>query len=63
MTEYGDYPTENITVRLPTEVAAATVHFIDREPVTLKIYEGDHGGSEIDIPEVPGYCGVIIEFR
>jgi len=29
----------------------------------LKIYEGDKGGSEIDIPEVPGYCGIIIEFQ
>jgi hypothetical protein len=63
MTEYGDYPTENITVRFPHAVAAATAHFIDREPLALKVYEGDKGGSEIDIPEVPGYCGAIIEFR
>ncbi len=63
MTEYGDYSTENITVRFPREVAAATVYFVDREPLALKVYEGDKGGSEIDIPEVPGYCGVIIEFR
>ncbi len=63
MTEYGDYPTENITVRFPREVASAKVYFIDREPIDLKIYEGDKGGSEIDIPEVPGYCAVIIEFR
>ena len=63
MTEYGDYPTENITVRFPRAIESATVHFIDREPIELKIYEGNKGGSEIDIPEVPGYCGVIIEFR
>lgn len=63
MTEYGDYPTENITVRFPREVASAKVHFINGEPVELKIYEGDKGGSEIDIPEVPGYCAVIIELR
>lgn len=63
MTEYGDYPTENITVRFPREIKTATVHSIGGEPVELKIYEGDKGGSEIDIPEVPGYCGVIIEFQ
>jgi len=63
MTEYGDYPTENITIRFPHEVASAQAHFIDRKPLDLKIYEGDKDGSEIDIPEVPGYCAVIIEFR
>ena len=63
MTEYGDYPTENITVRFPRAIKSATVHSIKGEPLELKIYEGDKGGSEIDIPEVPGYCGIIIEFQ
>jgi len=63
MTEYGHYPTENITVRFPREIKSARVHSIEGEPVELKVYEGDKGGSEIDIPEVPGYCGVIIEFQ
>ena len=63
MTEYGDYPTENITVRFPREIKSATVHFVEREALDLKIYEGDKGGSEIDIPEVPGYCGVVIAFQ
>jgi hypothetical protein len=61
MTEYGDYPTENVTVRLPNKIQQARLHAIGAEPQDLKIYEGEDGGSEIDIPKVPIYCAILID--
>jgi hypothetical protein len=61
MTEYGDYPTENITVRLAKKIQQARLVTIGQEPQDLKIYEGEDGGSEIDIPQVPFYGAVMIQ--
>jgi hypothetical protein len=61
MTEYGDYPTENVTVKMPRKIAKATMHASGREPEELRIYEGEDGGSEIDVPAVPLYCAIIME--
>jgi hypothetical protein len=61
MTEYGDYPTENITVRLPRKIRQARLLAMGQEPQELKIYEGEDGGSEIDIPQVPFYGAVILD--
>jgi transposase len=61
MTEYGDYPTENVTVRLPNKIRQARLYVIGAEPRDLKIYDGEDGGSEIDVPQVPTYCALLME--
>jgi hypothetical protein len=61
MTEYGDYPTENVTVRMPNKVRRARLYAIGAEPQDLKIYDGEDGGSEIDVPKVPVYCAILME--
>jgi hypothetical protein len=61
MTEYGDYPTENVTVRLPNKIRQARFFVIGGEPQDLKIYEGEDDGSEIDVPQVPTYCAILVE--
>ena len=61
MTEYGDFPSENITVRLPHKVKQARLFAMGQEPQDLKIYDGEDGGSEIDVPQVPYYCAVVID--
>jgi len=61
MTEYGDFPTENVTVRLPNKIRQARLHAIGAEPQDLKIYDGEDGGSEIDVPRVPIYCAILME--
>jgi hypothetical protein len=60
LTEYSDYPTENVTVRLPAKMAKARFIPLEGSEEDLEIYEGD-GGSEIVIPEVPYYCAVVLE--
>jgi hypothetical protein len=61
MTEYGDFPTENVTIKLPHKASHASLHAFGKDPQELKIYEGQDGGSEIDVPQVPFYCAIIIE--
>jgi hypothetical protein len=61
MTEYGDYPTENVTVRLPNKISQARLYVIGAEPQDLKIYDGEDGGSEIDVPQVPTYCALLMQ--
>ena len=51
MTEYGDYPTENVTVRLPNKIHQARLYSIGAESEDLKIYDGEDGGSEFDVAE------------
>jgi hypothetical protein len=60
MTEYGDYPTENVTVRFPRKFAKAELHTVRQPPAALEIYE-EEDGIEIVIPSVPSYCAVILE--
>jgi len=61
MTEYGDFPTENVTVRLPHKIHKASYQTIGGEPQDLKIYEGEDEGSEVDVPKVPVYCAILFE--
>jgi hypothetical protein len=61
MTEYGDYPTENVTVRLPHKIRRASLYAIGAEPQDLKIYDGEDSGSELDVPQVPIYCAIVME--
>jgi len=63
MTEYGDYPSENITVRFPRIVKKARMHVPGEPPADLEIYPGEEGGSEIDVPRVPSYCAVVIDVQ
>ena len=60
LTEYGDYPTENVTVRFGHKIARAQAMCLGREPEELEIYE-EEDDAEFVIPEVPGYCAVTIE--
>jgi hypothetical protein len=61
MAEYGDFPTENITIKFPRKVSHASLHAFGKDPQELKIYEGQDGGSEIDVPKVPFYCAIILD--
>lgn len=61
MTEYGDYPTENITVKFPRIIKKARMHVPGEPPADLEIYPGEEGGTEIDVPGVPFYCAVVID--
>ncbi len=61
MTEYGDYPTENITVKFPRKFSHATLYYPGQQPEELRIYEGEGGGVEIDVPKVPFYCAVVLD--
>jgi hypothetical protein len=61
MTEYGDYPTENVTVRLPNKIHQARLYSIGAESEDLKIYDGEDGGSEFDVAKVPIYCAIVME--
>jgi hypothetical protein len=61
MTEYGDFPTENVTVRLPNKIHKASFQTIEGERQELKIYEGEDDGSEVDVPKVPIYCAILFE--
>lgn len=60
LTEYGDYPTENVTVRFGHKIARAQAMCLGRDPEDLEIYEEEHG-AEFVVPEVSGYCAVTIE--
>jgi hypothetical protein len=62
MTEYGDYPTENVTVKFPHKVSHASLRAYGENPQELKIYDGQDGGSEIDVPKVPFYCAIIVDY-
>jgi hypothetical protein len=48
-------------VRLPNKIRQAKFLVIGAEPQDLKIYEGEDGGSEIDVPQVPTYCAILVE--
>jgi hypothetical protein len=48
-------------VRLAKKIQQARLVTIGQEPQDLKIYEGEDGGSEIDIPQVPFYGAVMIQ--
>jgi hypothetical protein len=61
MTEYGDYPTKNITIKFPSKVNRASLHAFGKDSQELKIYEGQDGGSEIDVPQVPFYCAIVVD--
>lgn len=62
LVEYGDYPTENVTVRLPRKYERATLYAFGAEPEELEIYPAESGpGIEIEIYEVDGYCAVVLE--
>ncbi len=61
MTEYGDFPTENVTIKIPRKVSRAELRAFGKEPQELKIYDGQDGGSEIDVPKVPFYCAIIVD--
>ncbi len=60
LTEYSDYPTENITVRLPRRVTKARYIPLEGPEEDLEIYQTE-SGSEVVIPEAPGYCAVVFE--
>jgi hypothetical protein len=60
LTEYSDYPTENVTVRLPAKMAKARFIPLEGPAEDLEIYGGEEG-SEVVIPEVPYYCAVVLE--
>ncbi len=61
LTEYSDYPTENITVRFPRKISKAVWTTLDGYEEELEVYDTD-GGGEIVIPETPWYCAVTIDF-
>ena len=60
LTEYSDYPTENVTVRLPHVVSRARFLPLEGPEEDLEIYETEHG-SEVVVPEVPSYCAIVFE--
>lgn len=62
LTEYSDYPTDNVTVRLPKPIQKAVWVPLSGEPEDLQVYDTE-GGGEIVIPEVPGYCAVVVDFE
>jgi hypothetical protein len=62
MTEYGDYPTENVTVKFPQKVKRAQWYAIGQPEQDLKVYDGEDGGSEIDLAQVPFYCAIVVEY-
>ncbi len=61
LTEYSDYPTDNVTVRFPRNISKAVWITLDGYEEELEVYDTD-GGGEIVIPETPWYCAVAIEF-
>lgn len=61
LTEYSDYPTDNVTVRFPRKIEKATWTTLDGYEQELEVYD-TVGGGEIVIPEVPVYCAVTLEF-
>lgn len=61
LTEYSDYPTDNVTVRFPQKIKKALWITLDGEEEELEVYDTD-GGGEIVIPEAPSYCAVTVEF-
>lgn len=60
LTEYSDYPTENVTVRLPHAVSKARLLPLEGPEEDLEIYPAEHG-SEVVVPEVAQYCAVVFE--
>ena len=60
LTEYSDYPTENVTVRLPAKVSKARFVPLEGPEEDLEIYETE-AGSEVIVPEVPYYCAVVFQ--
>lgn len=60
LTEYSDYPTENVTVRLPHAISKARFLPLEGPAEDLEVYEAEHG-SEVVVPEVPSYCAVVLE--
>ena len=61
LTEYSDYPTDNITVRFPRKIEKAVWVPLDGEEEALEVYDTD-GGGEIVIPEAASYCAVTVQF-
>jgi hypothetical protein len=62
MTEYGDYPTENVTVKFPQKVKRAQWYAIGQPEQDLRVFDGEDGGSEIDLAQVPFYCAIVVEY-
>jgi len=61
ITEYSDYPTDNVTVRFPRKIAKAVWTTLEGDEEELEVYDTD-GGGEIVIPETSWYCAVTIDF-
>ena len=62
LTEHSDYPTDNVTVRLPKPIQKAVWTTLAGEEEELQVYDTE-GGGEVVIPEVPGYGALTVDFE